>query len=331
MTKHQILALSTSLSLCIAIGCESPETDALDADLPGGDSSSSDDGSDPEGSPGDAQSTGDPPGPRLPQGTTDDVDESSSTDAPDVDPDPDDVPLPLCGDGVIDADEECDDGDANSWSGACLGDCTVAFCGDGQIQDGVESCDDGDANNELAVGACAPDCSRVIASKTITVAELSVKGGDLGEHPVKFADAHCESNALAMFVYPGGRQATTIPMHDIGAVDWVIQPFTAYENADGELLWITGPVPLLGVRYGQQHPLLAAVESSTNTTAQARRMITGIVDGWVTASDDTCAGWQSTAAGYEAQVGRPDQPDSLLDTGVLAACDEQFAVYCVEQ
>jgi hypothetical protein len=51
----------------------------------------------------------------------------------------------LCGDGVIHAGagEECDDGIANSDTGACLASCKIARCGDSYIHFGVESCDIG--------------------------------------------------------------------------------------------------------------------------------------------------------------------------------------------
>jgi len=67
---------------------------------------------------------------------------------------------PSCGDGIIDPDEECDDGDLNSDTDpdACRTDCTLPFCGDGVIDSG-EECDDGDANSDTEPGACRTDCT----------------------------------------------------------------------------------------------------------------------------------------------------------------------------
>ncbi len=64
---------------------------------------------------------------------------------------------PACGDGVIQGDEECDNGAENSDSAAdaCRTDCTLASCGDGVVDTG-EECDDG--NNEDWDG-CASDCT----------------------------------------------------------------------------------------------------------------------------------------------------------------------------
>jgi cysteine-rich repeat protein len=48
----------------------------------------------------------------------------------------------LCGNGILDGeDEQCDDGNRSNLD-ACLNDCTWARCGDGYIRTGVEECDD---------------------------------------------------------------------------------------------------------------------------------------------------------------------------------------------
>lgn len=62
---------------------------------------------------------------------------------------------PGCGDGTLQADEECDEGLENSDEGLCTSSCTSARCGDGFVQPG-EVCDDG--VNDNAYGKCAPGC-----------------------------------------------------------------------------------------------------------------------------------------------------------------------------
>ncbi len=59
-----------------------------------------------------------------------------------------------CGDGVIDEGEECDDGDDNGETFACLSDCTLNICGDG-FEGPEEGCDDG--NLESGDG-CSATC-----------------------------------------------------------------------------------------------------------------------------------------------------------------------------
>jgi cysteine-rich repeat protein len=64
-----------------------------------------------------------------------------------------------CGDGIVDAGEECDTGGFNSDTtpDACRTNCTAPSCGDG-VTDSGEGCDDGAANSDSAVDACRSDC-----------------------------------------------------------------------------------------------------------------------------------------------------------------------------
>ena len=59
----------------------------------------------------------------------------------------------ICGDGIVDAGEACDDGNAMDGDG-CSNMCTVDVCGDGTVQDG-ESCDDG---NQADGDGCSSAC-----------------------------------------------------------------------------------------------------------------------------------------------------------------------------
>ena len=57
-----------------------------------------------------------------------------------------------CGDGILQAPEECDLGENNADDGPCTAACKLATCGDGLIQVGDEECDDGDANKPAPDG-----------------------------------------------------------------------------------------------------------------------------------------------------------------------------------
>jgi len=63
-----------------------------------------------------------------------------------------------CGDGLLQPanDEECDDGPANDNASECTEACTIAKCGDGHKQEGVEECDDGPENEADVYGGCTP-------------------------------------------------------------------------------------------------------------------------------------------------------------------------------
>ena len=73
----------------------------------------------------------------------------------------------VCGDSVIDAIEECDDGSSNSDTGldACRLDCSFASCGDGVVDTG-ETCDGGDKSQdcvygELSCTVCSFSCEEI--------------------------------------------------------------------------------------------------------------------------------------------------------------------------
>jgi cysteine-rich repeat protein len=59
-----------------------------------------------------------------------------------------------CGDGVVDSNEECDDGNRDDGD-ACLTTCKRARCGDGIVRRGVEGCDDG---NRVDDDSCRNEC-----------------------------------------------------------------------------------------------------------------------------------------------------------------------------
>ena len=62
---------------------------------------------------------------------------------------------PVCGDGVTESAEECDDGNSDN-DDACTNACAAAACGDGYVWSGIETCDDGNAS---AGDGCSALCS----------------------------------------------------------------------------------------------------------------------------------------------------------------------------
>ena len=84
------------------------------------------------------------------------TDESSTSSAESTDSPTTGLVLPVCGDGVLDQNEGCDDGEANSEAAACTPECEPNVCGDGHPFAGQEDCDDGAQNADDA--ACTSSC-----------------------------------------------------------------------------------------------------------------------------------------------------------------------------
>ncbi len=79
-------------------------------------------------------------------------------------------PTPGCGNSIVDAGEECDDGNAVSTDG-CI-DCKLATCGDGFVHAGVELCGDvpADACSAPSVNTCqVPPCVPSGTTRQVTV------------------------------------------------------------------------------------------------------------------------------------------------------------------
>jgi len=52
----------------------------------------------------------------------------------------------FCGDGIVQDDEQCDEGEANSNKAACTSSCVLNVCGDGLLLKDVEECDEAEDN-----------------------------------------------------------------------------------------------------------------------------------------------------------------------------------------
>ncbi len=87
----------------------------------------------------------------TPTSTTDPLDDSGHGETSTSD-----GPAPVCGDGVVDDGEGCDDGLDNGATRPCTAACALNVCGDGQPLDTVEACDDG---NQVDNDECRNDCT----------------------------------------------------------------------------------------------------------------------------------------------------------------------------
>lgn len=130
-TSRQFRSLLTTLVLVSACGDDSTsstsQTDGMDASTSDGGSDGGDDdvvadstgGGDDDGTTGSSSAAVDD------TTTSEPSEETGSTGSASTGP----GPMAECGDGVVEGDEECDDGPGNRETGACKPDCTLAYCG----------------------------------------------------------------------------------------------------------------------------------------------------------------------------------------------------------
>jgi cysteine-rich repeat protein len=85
---------------------------------------------------------------------TSDTTSSDASDASDTTSNQDSTGPGSCGNGILEAGEACDDGNADE-TDDCLSGCVPASCGDGFIHAGVEECDDGNLDTGDACPLCA--------------------------------------------------------------------------------------------------------------------------------------------------------------------------------
>jgi len=105
--------------------------------------------------------------------STGDTSTGETTDETTTDCEPD-CEEPICGDGVVDEGEACDDGEE---SAQCNADCTLAECGDGVLNTSAgESCDDGGESE-----ACNDDCTPAACGDGIVNASANETCDDMGE------------------------------------------------------------------------------------------------------------------------------------------------------
>jgi hypothetical protein len=88
------------------------------------------------------------------------------------------VPIGVCGDGVKEPNEECDDGANNGDTKACTKLCKKNVCGDGKLNVGVEECDNGFQNGQPT---CNADYNSSCLSCNLGCKFMASAGGYCGD------------------------------------------------------------------------------------------------------------------------------------------------------
>lgn len=206
-----------------------------------------------------------------------------------------------------------------------------AFCGDGTVN-GEEVCDEGDDNGP-ELGDCAPDCSTLVVQKSIVLTAMG-SGPNLaalgGGNVVENADDRCPAGYAAMFSVADQRRASITANTGDGQIDWVLAPWTAYVNADGDPIWTTDDVALLGVTGGVFGALTNPIEPGGNTGA-----FTGMNDDWTT-MDPNCLDWSTASGAEQGMTGTVGQTTAAFlrqSQAFTYPCSNMSPrqLYCVEQ
>jgi cysteine-rich repeat protein len=146
-----------------------------------------------------------------------------------------DCTLPFCGDGTADPrnDEECDDGDDQELDG-CRPDCTLEFCGDGDVNDlPNEDCDDGNGD---AGDRCTNDCRDATCGDGVVCDDEACTSGPEGGPELCDNGSENAPGALCDVDCSGFTRSCTLRIGVTNAVNLgsITYEFV-YANADGEL------------------------------------------------------------------------------------------------
>ena len=111
---------------------------------------------------------------------------------------------PICGDGVADSGEQCDDGNGAN-TDACVQGCLNASCGDGFVQAGVEECDDsnGDNTDTCVAGCKAATCGDGFVQAGVEECDDGANNSDVAPNACRTS---CKAAACGDGVLDAGEQ-----------------------------------------------------------------------------------------------------------------------------
>lgn len=223
----------------------------------------------------------------------------------------------MCGDGYtnIVAGEACDDGNDVD-TDACLAGCIAAKCGDGIVQAGVEDCDDG---NEVDIDTCDTTC-KVVVHRKVFVTSVSYKG-NLGG--LSGANLKCNMHAAGKL---SGNFRAWLSNETDSPLDTFDTTFTGvYELKEG------APVAIgwSGLVSGN---LMNPINMNELGNAVTVNVWTNTGSGGAEVSMSSCDGWTSDNFMLSnTTTGKSDQlDDDWTDNSNGAVCSGMNAIYCFE-
>ena len=224
----------------------------------------------------------------------------------------------VCGDKVVDGEEECDDGNDAS-NDECTIKCKLAKCSDGIVQP-LEQCDDA---NTMADDMCQNDCTWT--RKVVFVTSKGFTGAQIGG--LAGADAHC--NFAAKGKLPGIYQAWLSDKNWWPDKRMAKHPFQ-YVRSDGELIAL-GWEELASTMHTL--PIDRAEDGGppfqTDTLCENRGIHTNTDEhGFSAGIDGDCMGWDSDQ-GFTTW-GSTQNPNKW-SKACGGLCGQEAPLLCVQQ
>ena len=242
-----------------------------------------------------------------------------------------------CGDGIVDADEECDDGlGANDDTRFCKANCTLNVCGDGELFVGWELCDLGPGNSDeygsLCGSQCTPGarCGDHEVQTEFETCDLGLdNGGVKGDEQGILCDTSCRAQQLRGFVTAnaftgdlGGLFGADLKCRDAAAAAGLAEPerfhallSTGGVDAKQRFQKVTATLPYVlvtGKKFADDFTALieggplgeGIAVSEIGAALYNVPVMTNTAPGGTSFSPDQhCQDWTSADAAHQARVG----------------------------
>jgi hypothetical protein len=242
-----------------------------------------------------------------------------------------------CGDGILDATEECDDGAAgNDDTRFCKEDCTLNVCGDGKLFVDWELCDQGVGNSDAYGSLCGPDCTpgarcgdKKLQPEFETCDLGPNNGGEKGDEQGILCDTSCRAQQLRGFVTTsaftgnlGGLFNADLKCRDAAAAAGLAEPerfhallSTGNVHAKERFKDVAAALPYVlvtGKKFADSFTALieagplgeGIAATETGAALYKTYVVTNTDPGGISHSpSEHCEGWTSDKAAFEARVG----------------------------
>jgi cysteine-rich repeat protein len=149
---------------------------------------------------------------------------------------------PICGNGLVEPGEACDDGDRDD-TDACTNACAPARCGDGITRAGVEDCDDGNGRNDDGCSLRCLRCADANADATFTGADGRCYARFDTPRIYGVAENSCDEaghGTLAVFESRAEADTVLAALGDGAPRRWI---GLSDRTSEGTFAWVTGEVP----------------------------------------------------------------------------------------